>query len=220
MKKIYLIRHAQSVANAMPSTGEPVQYCNADIPITELGKRQAHELAIWLDTHLDGVPDGVFVSPYLRTQETAQPFLAKINATATMLDELHEFNYLSFDNIKGKTFAELKPLSDAFWAKHDAHYQDGADSDSFASFYEQINQIRAYFQELADGTYVVFGHGFWIGLFLWQMIGRGGINMSKFREFELLVRPKNTEVFLWQIVDGMNAVAKVRNLRGDDRVVL
>ena len=38
MKNIYLIRHAQSAANAMPSHGGLVSYRNAEIPITELGQ--------------------------------------------------------------------------------------------------------------------------------------------------------------------------------------
>lgn len=64
---------------------------------------------------------------------------------------------------------------------------------------------------------MVFGHGFWIGVLLWQLIGRfsGSPDMQKFREFELLVRPKNTDVYLWQIDGAVESIAKVRNTDAD-----
>lgn len=35
--------------------------------------------------------------------------------------------------------------------------------------------------------------------------------MQKFREFELLIRPKNTDVYLWQINNQVESIAKVKN---------
>ena len=66
MKKIYLIRHAQSESNA----GLLVRP-NADINITELGNTQARELADWLHTHISEPIDDIFVSQFVRTQQTA-----------------------------------------------------------------------------------------------------------------------------------------------------
>ncbi len=57
--------------------------------------------------------------------------------------------------------------------------------------------------------YVVYGHGFWIGRF------SGELNMQKFREFELLVRPNNTDVYLWQFDGGMESIGKVRHSGND-----
>lgn len=215
MKKIYLIRHAQSAANASKSS-DTVMLRNADIPITEYGQQQAEQLAIWLSDHVENVKE-IFVSPYLRTQQTAAPYVQMICMPTTILPDLHEFNYLSFAHIQGKTFEQLQSQSEQYWASDDVHFRDGDDCDSFASFFQQINQVRHYFMQKEDGIYVVFGHGFWIGVLLWQLIGRfsGSLNMQKFREFELLVRPKNTDVFLWQIDNQVESIAKVRNTNID-----
>ena len=142
MKNIYLIRHAQSAANAMPSHGGLVTYRNADIPITELGQTQAASLAQWLREHTPQ-PDAVFVSPYLRTQQTARPYLEQSSLKAEVLHDLHEFNYLSFANIDGQNFTRLKQLSEAYWQRNDPDYRDGEDCDSFASFYRRIADTRA-----------------------------------------------------------------------------
>lgn len=210
MKNIYLIRHAQSAANAM--AGQTVQWRNDEIPITALGETQAQHLAQWLAANVPP-PDAVFTSPYLRTQQTAAPFLRSGSLKSQILPDLHEFNYLSYEHIHGKNSAELSALAEAYWQRNDADYRDGADCDSFASFFGQINAVRDYFRTLPDGNYVVFGHGFWIGILLWQLIGRGGgCQMAAFRSFEPHVRPRNTEVFLWQLGDAAESIVKVRRL--------
>ena len=158
-------------------------------------------------------PDAVFTSPYLRTQQTAAPFLQLGSLKNQILPNLHEFNYLSYEHIHGKNSAELSALAEAYWQRNDADYRDGADCDSFASFFGQINAMRDYFHRQPAGNYVVFGHGFWIGVLLWQLIGRGGgCHMAAFRSFEPHVRPRNTEVFLWQLGDAAESIVKVRRL--------
>lgn len=215
MKQIYLIRHAQSAANA-GKTSDTVTHTNANIPITELGQKQAEQLSIWLRQNIENVHE-IFVSPYLRTQQTAAPYVQTMNMQPTILPDLHEFNYLSFANIQGKTFQDVKTQSERYWALNDVDFRDGDDCDSFASFFQQISDVRQYFATKDDGVYVVFGHGFWIGVLLWQLIGRyaDSLNMTKFREFELLVRPKNTDVYLWQMDNQIESIAKVRNANDD-----
>lgn len=215
MKQIYLIRHAQSAANA-GKTSDTVTHPNANIPITELGQQQAEQLSIWLRQNIENVHE-IFVSPYLRTQQTAAPYVQAMNMQPTILPDLHEFNYLSFANIQGKTFQDVKTQSERYWALNDVDFRDGDDCDSFASFFQQISDVRQYFATKDDGVYVVFGHGFWIGVLLWQLIGRyaDSLTMTKFREFELLVRPKNTDVYLWQMDNQIESIAKVRNANDD-----
>ena len=215
MKKIYLLRHAQSAANAGKSS-DIVKYANPDIPITELGQKQAEQLSMWLSEHVEDVRE-IFVSSYLRTRQTAAPYVQALQISPIVLPDLHEFNYLSFAHLHGKTFQDLRSRSESYWARDDADFKDGDDCDSFASFFNRIRNVRRYFAEKEDGVYVVFGHGFWIGVLLWQLIGRfsGSPDMQKFREFELLVRPKNTDVYLWQIDGAVESIAKVRNTDAD-----
>lgn len=213
MKKIYLIRHAQSEANA----GHALRPNHA-INITEYGKGQAMELADWLNAHITEPVSDIFVSQYVRTHQTAQPYLTSQTRTPTVIEDLHEFNFLDFDNIKDLSFDEMRAIADEFWLKP-SEYQDGEMTDSFAHFVQRVRNVRAYFDTLPDGTYVVFTHGMWIGMLMWQiLIGDSPrvLNMQKFHQFELMVRPKNCEVFLYQ-THGVTKV-RIRNDGQDDEI--
>ena len=89
MKKIYLIRHAQSESNA----GQAVRPNHA-INLTDVGKTQAQALAEWLTDHISEPVTEIFVSQYLRTQQTAQPYIQRTNRLAIVNDEWHEFSFL------------------------------------------------------------------------------------------------------------------------------
>lgn len=67
MKKIYLIRHAQSEANAAKAVRP-----NHQINITETGLSQAYKLAEWLTANIDEPITDIFVSAYIRTHPTAE----------------------------------------------------------------------------------------------------------------------------------------------------
>lgn len=102
MKKIYLLRHAQSAANAGKSS-DIVKYANPDIPITELGQKQAEQLSMWLSEHVEDVRE-IFVSSYLRTRQTAAPYVQALQISPIVLPDLHEFNYLSLPIFMAKPF--------------------------------------------------------------------------------------------------------------------
>lgn len=192
MKKIYLIRHAQSESNA----GQAVRPNHA-INLTDVGKTQAQSLADWLTDHISEPVTEIFVSQYIRTQQTTQPYLQSTKRTATVIDELHEFNFLDFDTIKDLSFDDIRVIADDFWQQHSAHRASEL-TDSFEHFVARVQKVRAYFDAL-PGTYLVFTHGMWIGMLIWQLlIGNSPrlYNMKKFREFELATRPKNCEVLL------------------------
>ena len=62
----------------------------------------------WLIDHISEPVTEIFVSQYLRTQQTAQPYLQSTKRTATVIDELHEFNFLDFDTIKDLSFDDIR----------------------------------------------------------------------------------------------------------------
>ena len=216
MKKFYLIRHAQSESNAMQAIRP-----NHAIALTELGHKQASEVADWLMTHTP-TPDKVFVSPYIRTHQTAQPYLDKIGVVPVMIEMLREFNYLDYEHIKDLTYHEIVKMADDYWAKADISHTDSPTTDSFTNLIARVKAVRDEFRALPDGTYVVFTHGMWLGMLMWQLLyGYHGtpcprvFDMIKFREFELAIRPKNCEVFAL-LDDGTHqAMTKVRT-RYDD----
>ncbi|UNU72670.1 phosphoglycerate mutase family protein [Moraxella nasovis] len=193
MKKFYLIRHAQSETNA----GLAIRPNHA-INLTKLGNLQALELAQWLKNTIKEPISDVFVSSYVRTQQTAKPFLGIIDKEAIVIDELHEFNYLDFDRIKDLTVHEMVRLADEFWTTN-VNHKDSDATESFLQFIERVRWVRNFFRSLPDGNYVVFTHGMWIGMLIWQILHQDGPrmhNMAKFRAFELAIRPKNCEVFI------------------------
>lgn len=213
MKQIYLVRHAQSESNA-GLTVRP----NEQIILTELGHRQAHEVAQWLSTHIPS-PDGIFISPYMRTQQTAQPYLDITGLTPIVIDDLREFNYLDFEHIKHLSYPQIIKMADDFWAIGNPKYADSENTDDFDNLIKRVRSVRSQLDALTDGTYVVFTHGMWLGMLMWQLIHHDSTrvhHMIQFRQFELAVRPKNCEVFLLQNnATGQMSIAKVR-ARGDD----
>lgn len=208
MKKIYLVRHAQSESNARLLIRP-----NPMINLTAFGIEQAHELARWLCEYIFEPIDGVFTSHYVRTIQTAQPFLAQLGYTAKVVEALHEFDYLDFERIKDLSFDELMIEAENFWQAGDTTYQDGSASDTFAGFVQRVQSVRQVFDELPDGVYVVFTHGMWIGMLMWQIMHGNSeriMDMSAFRAYELAIRPKNCEVYLLSDSHGVQTMAKVR----------
>lgn len=208
MKTIYLIRHAQSQSNAGLIINE-----NHQIALTELGCAQAKDLSNWLFEHINEPVNDVLVSTYLRTQQTAAPYLAKHGVEPVVIEGLREFNYLDFEHIKDLSFAQVVLMSKAFWQTGDISHQDSERTDSFVHFAERVRAMRRYFDELSDGTYVVFTHGMWIGMLLWQILHADGervLDMERFREFEMSIRPKNCEVYQLSLPSG--GIHKIRTI--------
>ena len=85
MVRVWLIRHGQSESNAgLPS----LDWRN--IPLTELGRRQAERVAeVFADP-----PRLIVTSPYLRARQTAQPTIDRYPEAAFEEWPVQEFSYL------------------------------------------------------------------------------------------------------------------------------
>lgn len=105
MKTIIFIRHGQSIANeggiTMPQ---------ATIPLSELGKVQAQVIADTLELQ----PSIIYVSEYLRTLETAQPFCEKILVQPKVHSLLNEFSFIDPALIQGKNGEQRRPIAEAY----------------------------------------------------------------------------------------------------------
>lgn len=193
MRKIYLIRHGQSTANA-GGEAQP----NSQIPLTQLGHKQAHSVAQWVQHTLGDHIESISVSSFLRTQQTAQPLLERVAMSAQIIEGLQEFNYLSFSCIEGRDFATRLALMDEYWASAHPEYSQGADAESFAQFYQRVAKVLSDFEQFEDGNHVVYTHGFWISMLIWQLLGQSAQSdrdVVKFRQFEQSIRAQNGEVF-------------------------
>ena len=91
-----VVRHGQSTANAAFEAAEAVGALDvgiscrdADLPLTALGRGQAAALGHWIAARGEGpLPQSLWVSPYLRAQETAEQLLATLDDAGLPLPDV------------------------------------------------------------------------------------------------------------------------------------
>ncbi len=132
MKKVIIVRHGESIGNI----GIRTPHAHS-IPLSETGHEQARALVEVLEE-----PEALVYSSYLRTQQTAAPFLEKYSALSPEeWDSIREFTYLSGEKYNNTTVEERTVPKEAFWNNNDPHYTDGDDAESFAQFIERGEQV-------------------------------------------------------------------------------
>ena len=204
MKTLYLIRHAKSEANA-GGISKPER----DIALSPLGREQAQALVARLPRS-----NHVYVSELRRTHETAAPYCRAHGITPQVLPQLNEFSCLAFDRIRGMDGAARRPLADAYWQRTDPLECTGAGADSFAAFNQRLSAFLAHYPQLEDGS-LLFGHGIWIGLLAWRLLGfsvETAADMAAFRRFQTGLPMPNTAV--WQLQGDSIASLRLRCLPG------
>lgn len=198
MKTLYLIRHAQSAANA-GGTSLP----DRKIPLSAAGTQQAAELVCRLPANCR-----VFVSEMRRTHETAAPYCARHGIRPEILPCLNEFSYLPFAAVQGLDATARKPLAEAYWQRADPHFRAGSGADTFAEFDGRVsNFLHRAWPELPRGS-LLFGHGIWIALLAWRLSGNRaetGADMAAFRAFQSSLHVANAS--LWRL-GGTETVAE------------
>jgi phosphoglycerate mutase family protein len=204
VKTLYLIRHAQSEANA-GGISKPER----DIALSPLGREQAQALVARLARS-----NHVYVSELRRTHETAAPYCRAHGITPQVLPQLNEFSCLAFDRIRGMDGTARRPLADAYWQRADPLECTGAGADSFAAFNQRLSAFLAHYPQLEDGS-LLFGHGIWIGLLAWRLLGfsaETATDMAAFRRFQTGLPMPNTAV--WQLQGDSIASLRLRCLPG------
>ena len=182
MKEIWLVRHAESEANAGLRTTVP-----AEVALTPRGVAQAQTVA----NLFEKAPALIVVSPYLRTRQTAAPLLEKFPGATVQTWPMQEFTYLSLAHAQNSTFAERKPLADAFWAQSDPAYCDGAGAESFAAFWQRAKDaIDKIVSDAPDKT-VIFCHAQFARAMLWQMLVEQTVTSEVMRAFFLFMKAVN-----------------------------
>lgn len=172
MKQIYLVRHAESLANA---GGKSIP--DRDIPLSELGNTQAQSLIQRLPK-----TNQVFTSDFLRTQQTAAPYLAHHGLTAKPLSCLNEFSYLPFAIIDGLNADQRRPISQQFWQQADPQLQLSPNVDSFSLFNQRIDDFLAFAKQAEDNC-ICFTHGIWLSLLIWRLLGFSANTSQEMQQF-------------------------------------
>jgi len=196
MKEIWLIRHAQSTANAGAVTSLP-----ETIPLTERGVEQAKRVA----SSFTKAPDLIVVSPFLRARETAVPLLQRFPNVITQEWNVQEFTYLATERCRNTTFDSRKPLVAEFWQRSEPDYCDGPGAESFSHFVLRAKDMIEKLKTVDSEFIVVFTHGQLIQLtmwLLWHNIQKvSSESMAAFRFFLQAIQVPNGAIIKLKFID-------------------
>jgi broad specificity phosphatase PhoE len=188
MKTLTFIRHAESLANA-----GGVTMPNDQIPLSPYGHNQARQLADLLDV----TPSSILVSVFPRTQETARPFCERVAMVPVVHPLLHEFCTIDPVLIAGMDLEQRRPITEGYWNEADPDKRMGEDAETFHEFAARVAGFEKELDGLADAT-VIFGHGMWLALLVWHLLGfstQGSSAMRAFRRFQLALPMPNCAVY-------------------------
>ncbi len=180
VREFVFIRHGESESNADLATDHP-----HTIRLTAKGEQQAHAAAQVCAL----APDIFITSKYLRTKQTAAPFMAKFPAVTHEEWDIHEFTFLDPDKYKNTTFTQRRPFSLAYWEKADLHHRDNDRAESFASFAQRCTNTIARMKTSTHSRSIVFSHGFFIKGLMFAIDGHfdtlAPATMTHFLDFHL-----------------------------------
>ena len=194
MKEVWLIRHAESLANIGATTSTP-----KGIPLSERGFQQAKTLA---DSILMR-PDLIIVSPYLHSQQTAESLVNRFPETPTEVLTVQEFTYLSITRCRNTTHSERKPLVEEFWTRNDPHYCDGDQAESLAEFFYRIENFLLQMSQKSFELVFVYTHEQFIKALIWEVLHPKKVFsenfMSEFQKFMVSFAVPNTAIMKLRI---------------------
>jgi broad specificity phosphatase PhoE len=176
LRTLTFVRHGQSLANAGGLTMP-----HADIPLTDEGHEQARRLAGLLPAQ----PALVLASPFLRARQTAIPYCERTGMPAQVQPLLQEFDAIDPNLLEGMNGAQRRPIADGFWQAGDAHARMGDTAETFHEFGQRVQRFMDdVLPHLPDRT-IIFGHGQWIAMLCWKLLGFGlrDGSMLRFRHF-------------------------------------
>lgn len=152
-REICVIRHGESEGNIGLPTDMP-----ASIRLTERGHRQAVDVAGCFTQ----APDLIVTSPYVRTQQTAAPLLARYPWVPMEIWPVHEFTYLNPLKYAGTTQNQRGEFARSYWRQCDPHWNDGDGAESFVDFVGRIDDLLARLAVSTALSLVAFTHGYFI----------------------------------------------------------
>jgi probable phosphoglycerate mutase len=138
--KLICARHGESEANAGLASASP-----SAARLTDLGRRQATELALGLNV----APDLIISSPYLRALETSMPTRDRFAAARFETWEIQEFTFLRASDWVNTTLAQRQPAVHEYWSQCSPHACAGGGAESFAAFFGRARRVRERLESLA-----------------------------------------------------------------------
>jgi broad specificity phosphatase PhoE len=128
-------------------------------------------------------PPALFVtSPYLRTQQTAAPLLAKFPDVPVEIWPIQEFDCLLPEQCIGTTVEQRRSWVKAYWESLDEDFVHGK------------ARIVSCVHTLAEDFIVVFAHGHVMRL-IWLLLSQKAHKMASFLERSARLEVPNTVIF-------------------------
>jgi broad specificity phosphatase PhoE len=203
-KKILFIRHGESESNAGGKTEHP-----RSINLTEQGRAQAQARA----TSLKLTPDLIVTSSYIRTKQTAEPFLARFPGTPAEEWDIHEFTFLSAEKYKDTTNEERRPALMKYWNDADPDYRDGGTAESFNDFVGRCRDTIEKMKNTEADAVLVFCHGYTMNCLRYILEGKldGGVtpqNMFAFWDYHAEQKIDNCDMLEFNVDGDKVSLAK------------
>ncbi len=164
--KLLLIRHGQSTGNA-----EGRVQGQADLPLTDLGRKQARALAHRLQRE-EWNPSAIYSSDLVRAAETAE-ILASGRGLAVILDErLREYDCGELTNL---IWQDIETLYPEIWHSmhHSAEWMSIPGEEGNAAFDRRLTSVLSDIQTHHGDEKIVaiVSHGASLGTLLCQLLG-------------------------------------------------
>jgi len=200
MKTVLFIRHGESEANAGLPTSDP-----SSIALTAKGFEQAKLVSELIDIE----PDLVITSSYIRTQQTADPFLKKYSNIKTEVWPIHEFDFLSPKECMDTTVEQRKPWVKSFWDKCEVYHTHGEGSESFGDFKSRVLASIKRLEEAEEDNIIIFAHGH-VMRAIWQyfITKDENIDMAYFRDNMSRLPVPNIAIFRATFGNGTWAIVE------------
>jgi len=167
-RQLVLVRHGESCANladaeAIRRGAERLDLDDrdADVELSETGRRQADALRLWLAEQADPElrPDTVLSSPYRRAAETAERATADLGVELILDERLRERDLGVFDGLTGAGIRAAYPEEAERRRKLGKFYYQPPQGESWC---DVVFRIRALFTDLREAcdaqTVWMFSH--------------------------------------------------------------
>ena len=192
MKRIYLVRHGQTKANAeeyVPSKEEP---------LNELGLQQAELLATRV-ANLD--VQKLVVSDFIRAQQTIAPIVALKRLEPEIVPAFGEM--LEPASIHGVLEAEERVLQ--YRKERNLNVENNTwqfeDGESYYSIQMRINQARAFLEAQEEENILVVAHAFFIQCFTASTLLQTTLPTKEMLSVATTFRMSNTGISLLTFED-------------------
>ena len=192
VKRIYLVRHGQTKANAkefVPSKEEP---------LNELGLQQAELLALRV-ANLD--VQKLVVSDFIRAQQTIAPIVALKGLVPEIVPAFGEM--LEPSSLHGVSELEERVL---LYRKERNHNVENSawvfeDGESYHGIQTRINQARAFLEAQEEENILVVAHAFFIQCFTASTLLQTTVPTKEMLSVATTFRMSNTGISLLTIED-------------------